>query len=130
MKRLLLVMYLLINSGPVYAEWVKVDMIEASQATVYAPSSIPRKGNLVKMWGLFDFKTERRLHGGARVLSHKNQYEYDCAEKRQRLLASMWFSGHMGSGKIVSRFSDKQPWQSVSPEGPEHSLWAAACTQS
>jgi hypothetical protein len=127
-----LIILLLLSSGPAYAEWVKVDTIEISNATVYAedPSTIHREGNLMKMWALFDYKTKRRLHGGPWVLSSKNHYEYECAEKRQRLLANMWFSGQMGSGEIVHEFADAQPWQPVLPEGPEHSLWSAACRKS
>jgi hypothetical protein len=127
-----LITLLLLSSGPAYGEWVKVDTIVLSNATVYAegPSTIHREGNLVKMWALFDYKTKRRLHGGPWVLSLKNQYEYECAEKRQRLLANMWFSGHMGSGEIVDRFEDARPWHPVLPEGPEDSLWRAACRKS
>ena len=129
MKRLLMATCLLLSSSPAYGEWVTVDTV--AQATVYAedPSNIHRQGNRVKMWALFDFKTKRRLHGGPWVLSHKNKYEYDCAEKRQRLLANRWFSGPMGSGKIVNRLDDEQPWTPVLPEGPEHSLWTTACTK-
>ena len=130
MKQLsLVILCIVIPICPVYAEWVRVDTIELSQATVYADlSSLVRKGSLVRMWALFDFKTERRLHhGGPSVSSNKNEYEYNCAEKRQRLLASTWFSGNMASGDIVDRLATAQPWQPVSPEGPEHSLWSAAC---
>jgi hypothetical protein len=125
-----LIVLLVLNGAPAYGEWVKVDTIEISKATVYAedPSTIHHQGNSVKMWALFDYKTMRRLHGGQWVLSSKNQYEYECAEKRQRLVANMWFSGHMGSGEIVHEFAEAGPWTPVLPEGPEHSLWSAACS--
>ena len=125
-----LIVLLVLNSAPAYGEWVKVDTIEISESTVYAedPSTIHREGNVVKMWALFDYKTKRHLHGGPWVLSYKNRYEYECAEKRQRLLANMWFSGHMGSGEIVDEFAEARPWHPVLPEGPEHSLWIAACS--
>ena len=125
-----LIVLLVLNSVPAYGEWVEVDTIEISKATVYAedPSTIHRQENSVKMWALFDYKTTRRLHGGHWVLSSKNQYEYECAEKRQRLVANMWFSGHMGSGEIVHEFAETGPWTPVVPEGPEHSLWSAACS--
>ena len=125
-----LIVLLVLSSAPAYGEWVKVDTIESSKATVYTedPSTIHREGNLVKMWALFDYNTDRRLHGGPWVLSSKNQYEYACAEKRQRLLASMWFSGHMASGETVHQFAGARPWQPVLPEGPGHSLWRAACS--
>ena len=131
----LLITRLMLSSGPAYAEWVKVDTIEISEATVYAedPSTIHREGNLVKMWALFDYKTKKHIHvldavhGALGALSSKNQYEYECAEKRQRLLANMWFSGPMGSGEIVDQFASARPWYPVLPEGPTHSLWRAAC---
>ena len=129
MTRLLLITLLVLSSGPAYGEWVKVDTIEIPKATVYADlSTMPREGNLVKMWALFDYKTELGMHGGPGALSSKNQYEYECAEKRQRLLASMWFSGHMASGETVHQFAGPRRWQPVLPEGPGHSLWSAACS--
>ena len=126
-----LIVLLVLSSAPAHGgEWMKVHTIEISESTVYAedPRTIHREGNLVKMWALFDYKTKRRLHGGPWVLSYKNQYEYDCAEKRQRLLASMSFSGHMGSGEIVHEFAEARPWQPVLPEGPGNSLWRVACS--
>ena len=123
-----LITVLLLTVGPAHGEWVMVDTITISNSTVYAdPSTIRREGDFVKMWALFDYKTEHRLHGGPLVLSYKNQFEYDCGEKRQRLLGNMWFSGHLGSGEMVHQFADEQPWGPVLPDGPEHSLWTAAC---
>ena len=60
MKRLILITLLLLSSGPAYAEWVLVeknnDLVEVM--AVYAdPDTIRRKGDLVTMWTLHDFKT-------------------------------------------------------------------------
>ncbi|MEO6308773.1 MAG: surface-adhesin E family protein [Nitrospiraceae bacterium] len=69
--------------------------------TVYAdPYSIRRKGELVKMWSLYDFKTDQYVRG-VLLLSSKGQIEYDCAKERLRGLAVVDFSGKMGTGTVV-----------------------------
>ncbi len=57
MKRLLLITLLVLSHGSVYAEWVRV--IEPDEGmTAYAdPDTIRRKGELVQMGVLFDYKT-------------------------------------------------------------------------
>jgi hypothetical protein len=58
MKRLLLITLLLLSSGPVYAEWVLLNQNDQTGLTVYVdPDTIRRKGALVKMWILSDYKT-------------------------------------------------------------------------
>jgi surface-adhesin protein E len=39
-------------------------------------------------------------------LSGTSHREFDCTEERVRLLALMVFSGNMGSGEVVYRYSD------------------------
>ena len=52
----LLVTLLVLGSGSAYAEWVKISSNDT--AIYYAdPEAIRRKGTLVKMWVLVDFKT-------------------------------------------------------------------------
>ncbi len=69
--------------------------------TVYVdPDTIRRKGDLVKMWALFDYKTKRTVVGDS-ILFMTAQTQYDCAEERQRGLAFTNFSGNMGRGNVV-----------------------------
>ena len=131
MKRLFLATCVLLSNGPACGEWVTVDTIPISRSTVYFdPSTIYREKDVVSMWALFDYEGERRVEGTTSLVSSsKNHYEYECAEKRQRLLEHLSLSDRMGTGKIVDTMSKTQPWQPVPPEGPEHSLWTAACTK-
>ena len=97
----LLITLLVLSSGPAYSEWVAVGGNEEAGVTVYAdPGTIRRKGNLVKVWHLNDFKTVQIVNGIS-YLSVKAQHEYDCTKDRERILALMTFSGNMGSGKVV-----------------------------
>jgi hypothetical protein len=126
MKRLLLITFLLLSSGPAYAEWVLHGESE-SGTTVYAdPATMHREGNLVKMEVLFDFKTIQ-TNAGVSYLSAKAQMEYDCAEQRFEGLEVIYFSGNMGSGNLLDRSSAKGKWLPVSPSSLDQALWKVAC---
>jgi hypothetical protein len=122
----LLITLLVLSSGPAYAEWVRVGRTDDGM-TVYAdPDTIRRKGELVKMWSLYDFKTEQYVRG-VLLLSSKGQIEYDCAEERLRGLAVAEFSGHMGKGTVVYTDSSVGMWNPVPPHGVVQALWKVAC---
>jgi hypothetical protein len=94
--------HLILSSGPAYAEWVSVAKSNQAGSTVYVdPGTIRRKGDLVKMWHLFDNKTAETYRANS-VLSIKGQNQYDCADERTRVLrirsflaiweAGQWFT--------------------------------------
>ena len=119
---------LLLSSGPAYAEWVKVSSTDHG-LTVYAdPDSISRKGALVKMWSLYDFKTEQYVLG-LMLLSSKGHIEYDCAQERFRGLAVAEFSGNMGKGTVVHTDSTEGKWIPLTPNGVDQALWTVACSK-
>jgi hypothetical protein len=125
MTRLLLIIFFFLSSAPAYAEWVEVGITD--EATVYAdPVTIRRKGDLVKMWYLHDFKTTQTVLKKS-YLSSRSQDEYDCTEDRHRALASTSFSGNMGSGKVRSSYSIKGKWEPVPPGTMTQTLWKVAC---
>src|SRR5262249_30217261 len=116
---------LLLSSSPAYAEWVPVSAAEHGM-TVYAdPYTIRRKGELVKMCSLYDFKTEQYVRG-VLLLSSKGQIEYDCAEERLRGLAVAEFSGNIGKGTVVYTDSSEGKWIPVAPHGVVQALWKVA----
>jgi len=126
MKRLLLIALLVLSSGPAYAEWMSLGASD-SGTTVYADTAtIRREGDLVKMSVLFDFKT-MQTKADVSYLSAKAQMEYDCAEQRFEGLAVMYFSGNMGTGKLLDRSSGKGKRLRVSPGSLDHALWKLAC---
>lgn len=115
----------LLSSGPAYAEWVQIDTTDEGMSTYVDPTTIRRKGDLVKMWHMFDEKIADNFRGST-FLSIRAQNEYDCAEERSRRLASSYHSGNMGSGKVVAT-SDESKWASVAPRSVGQALWAFAC---
>jgi len=126
MKRLLLGLMLLATAGAASAEWTIAGgndnyIIYVDRAT------IRRNGNLVKMWSLKDLKTLRKIGDGESYLSDKGQHEYDCKEEKMRLLAFTYFSGQMGSGKVVLSDSDPGKWSPIEPGSVAEALWKIAC---
>jgi len=90
------------------------------------PDTIRRNGNLVKLWALFEFKTIHN-RGAGPFLSSKVQFEYDCLDERSRTLYMSFYSGHMGSGKVVYSNSADEKWKPVVPETKDQRLWNVAC---
>jgi len=128
MTRLLfLIILLFLSSGPVYAEWVKVGDSDEAGKTIYVdPSTIRRDSNLVKMWQFYDYKTVQTV-GGNRFLTAKEQWEFDCAEERSRVVARKEFSGNMGSGTVVSTNSQVGKWVPLMPGSMDQIVWKVAC---
>jgi hypothetical protein len=92
-----------------------------------ARATIRRSGASTQMSDLYDFKTpqvfERRT-----FLSARNQFEYDCAHPRRRMLSSTGFSGHMGQGSVVVSDASLGAWQPVG-DGVLRDYWKVACAR-
>jgi surface-adhesin protein E len=125
-----LITLLVLSTAPAYAEWVDVSSGESYGGfTMYTdPNTIRRKGELVKMWQLHDYKTVQ-TEASHSFLSLKAQSEFDCAEERVRLLAVTGFSGNMGKGNVVwsRQFDAEGGWHPVAPESLGQSVWKLAC---
>jgi hypothetical protein len=123
---MIMVPLLLLSSGPAYAEWIWIDNDKPGMTIYVNPDTIQRKGDLVKLWELFDFKTAEHVADTSH-LSFKMHSEYDCIEGRKRGLAMTSFSGNMGRGKVVHSYSPEHKWEPVPPGSVNHDLWKFAC---
>jgi surface-adhesin protein E len=123
-----LMMFLLLSSGPAYAEWVAIGSSESLGGyTVYVdPDTIRHKGDLVKVWALTDYTTIQTV-ADLSFLSSKAQNEFDCTEERQRELSVTWFSSNMGKGNGIWTNSDETPWRPVAPGSVGQGVWDFAC---
>ncbi len=132
-----LITLLFVSSFSAYAEWVAVekDYLLPGRQTVYVdPDTIRREGNLVTMWQLIDFKWMQGNQGIGppgfgphRFFSTKTRKQFDCAEKRLRLLAFTEFSHPMGTGIPADGYVDKGNWLPVEPDSINHALWEVVC---
>ena len=123
----LLLMFLMLSSQPVCAEWVLVSGDDEAGLKVYVdPATLRRNGSLAKMWQLYDYKTVQTVAGDS-LLSMKRFNEYDCTEERTRMLGYTWFSGNMGNGNVVYSTTEQLPWELVVPRTINRTLWKVAC---
>jgi len=128
-----LIIFLFLSSIPAHAEWVAVekDHLSTGLQTVYIdPDSIRREGNVVTVWQLIDFKwMQGNPRGPTRFLSTKTQKQFDCADKRLRLLAFTEFSRGMGTGIPRDGYVGKDNWLPVEAESMSHALWEVVCSK-
>ena len=123
----LLITLLVLSSSPAYAEWGKVGNSDEAGKTVYVdPATIRRNSNLVTMWQFYDYETVQTV-GGIRFLTAKEQWEFDCAEERSRVLALKEFSGNMGKGIVVLDGSVERKLEPATPESAGLTMWKIAC---
>jgi hypothetical protein len=130
MTRLLLVTLLVLSHGPVAAEWVAVtkdDLVPGLQTVYIDPGSVRREGNLATLWQLTDYTWMQGGRKSTRFLSTKTHMQFDCAEKRLRLLAFTYFLGHMGTGRPAHGYVDQDTWLPIEPGSLNHTLWEVAC---
>ena len=117
-----------LSSIPAYAEWVAIASSETQGGyTIYVdPDTLLRKGNLVKIWTLSDYKVAQGPMGSSWI-SIKVLDEYDCTEQQFRILASYAYAEPMGTGEIVYSDSDLGKWIPVVPDSVGQAMWKAAC---
>ena len=127
MTRLLLTMLLLLSSTLVYAEWMVATGNDQTGITLYLdPDTLYRKGDLVKVWQLMDYKTPQNV-GGDSYLSTKLQRQFDCVEPRTRILTITNFSANMGRGDVIHTGLNETRWEPVAPDSVNQVLWEVAC---
>ena len=120
--------FVVVSTGPAYAEWRPIYMGDEAGMTVYVdPETLRRKGNLAKLWILFDYQTTQKV-GTNTFLSIKGYREFDCVEGRMRTLSLTQFSGNMGSGKPVYRAdANDDNWVSIATTSVGQKLLEVAC---
>jgi hypothetical protein len=126
-----LVALLFLSSVQAHAEWVAIerDYLVPGLQTVYVDSdSIRREGSLVTMRQLIDFKwMQGSARGPTRFLSTETHKQFDCAEKRLRLLAFTEFSHRLATGIRADGYVDTGRWLPVEPDSINQALWEVAC---
>ena len=86
----LLITLLVVSTVPAYAGWMVIekDYFSPGLWTIYVdPDSIRREGNLVKVRQLVNFKAMQGGRNPTRFWSATTHKQFDCVEKRLRLLA-------------------------------------------
>ena len=105
MHRLMLVAMLL-ATGPAWAEWVKVG--ETEQSSYYVdPVTIRKDADTRQFWTLQDMKAPDK--GGD--LSYRVLVEADCKERRSRTLRADYFRRPMAEGERTGGTGKLDDWR-------------------
>ena len=123
---LFLILLIALNTGPAYAEWVWIAKSDGGYDVYADRSTIRRKGDLVRIRVLYDYKTIQ-LSSGFPYLSNQTELQSNCAAALQRRIEIIWFSDHMAEGNEVFTASVESKWSPVTPRSIGQSLFRIAC---
>ena len=128
----LLATLLFLGNVPAHGEWVAIEKKYQSPGllTVYIDSAtIRREGNLVTLVTLTDWEWMQGNRSPSRFHSTRIKKQFDCVDKRFRLLVISDFYGRMGTGKRMaeSLYDSDGDWIPVESESLEQGLWDVAC---
>ena len=126
MRKMLVLLVIAAVSGNAVAEWVAIGVNDFQ--TLYVDrSTILRAGTTVKMWGLHDLKSPQRARGSKPFLSTAIYTEYNCANRLERDVSSVFYADSLGKGAVIHSDSDMTKWASISPNTASDSAWQVAC---
>ena len=114
-------------SGNACAEWTAVGQPNYIYAAFADKDSIRRVGSTVSMHGLYDFRRQDLTPAGKGLYSTVVLREYDCRERRVRLVSSIDFSGHMGQGDPVDTSNTVRRWEPIVEGSLDEDYWNFAC---
>jgi hypothetical protein len=120
------------TSAPVAAKWELLGTWDSSLGAVdlyLDRTTIHKSGQVAQMWELLDFKSPRAFEG-KHFLSVRNQYAYDCASQRRRMLSTRGFTDHMGRGNVIASDDTGLAWEAIPANSPFINHWKTACAKS
>jgi hypothetical protein len=118
------------GDAPVRAEWVEINtpyQTPGLRTVYFDPVSTRRDGNFVTVVTLVDWRWMQGNRSPTRFYSTKLTKQFDCAQKRLRLLTYSEFLKHMGTGRRNDGYVDQDHWLPVRPETIDQALWELAC---
>jgi len=100
---------LILQTNLCFSDWVNIAKNEEKIFFIDSTTIIPHMGSRRMAKELHEFR-EPGVDG---ITSLRIKSEFDCNEKKTRLLAQDKIIGEMGVGKIVSLNSNSTPWNDV-----------------
>jgi hypothetical protein len=133
MKRMACFLSIVMSIGlitPSYAKkqgWVLIQDNE-DVAIYYDPSSVKVKGNVAAVWSLVENRDGVRSWSSAR-----NLYLFDCSDHKGEITETIFYSGHMGMGRIMGFLevtSNDGEVPEIASESASDALYKVACSKS
>jgi len=121
-----ILMLLSVVSSSAFAECMVLGVSNETKTNYVNPATVQSADSRVKMWSLSDFKSIQVIAGQS-FLSSKEQYEYDCDQRRARLLYFVNYSGNMGAGAVMLSSTVPAPnWDPIPPDTVLDQMWEFA----
>jgi hypothetical protein len=112
----------LLISASATAEWVRLN--ESGTDTHFVdPATVRVQGTHVRMWK----KIERATPDEDGTLSTRSYFEYDCHQRRFRLLTVSAYDGSDLGGKTVASSNTPSEWFFVPPDTSAEAALEFAC---
>jgi hypothetical protein len=120
---------LLVMAGTARAEWKEIAQFEDGMRVYVDPATARRDGATAQVQHLVRWAEPQEEAGQAPYRSTVVRTVYDCANKHERYVSSVSFSGTMGNGiKVAADGQEVDHWYSISDGSMEDTLWQVACT--
>lgn len=117
---------MLCAATPSIASWERISHDDDSDEYIDL-STIRRKGNKVKVWGISNYSKPMPFGPYKTYRSTKIQWEYDCGNEMQRVFFIMGYTGPMGSGQNTGSEQNPRNWTPVAPETIGERLYHLVC---
>src|SRR4051812_19899724 len=116
--------------GSASAAWERAAAMDDGMVIYFDAATAQKTGDVVKMWGLLDYKTPETDAGGKPYQSVKLLQEFDCKAAQGRTRYYSFHSAAMGGGQLVhSEARPEAEWLPANRAKPGEILWKAACVR-
>ena len=125
--RVTLSLILALSSSAAVADWAPVGNGDYIATSYVDRTTIKRNGAMATMSGMYDFRRQDFTPEGKGLYSTVVLREYDCAQRRVRLLSSIDFAGQMGIGGAVDKSARTGRWEDIVAGALDEAFWNIAC---
>lgn len=126
MRKTILMLLSIVVSASAAAEWVQVG-VHGGNTSYADPATLRKAGNTATMSDLLDFRTAQSRPYGTPYLSQTTLQEYDCKERRARIIDLRRYSENMGKGENTESETEPGQWEAILPGAASAALWDLAC---
>lgn len=134
MNKIISAVVLAVLAGNACADnWTYVDRDEDTALWVQK-DTIWRSGSNVKMWSMYDHRIPSpSLNSPPLPTTFRSSvglFEYDCNDRRSRMLQATAYEDAKGKGRIAFTMDQPETWKYVKPGSSDETRWKFACKKS
>jgi hypothetical protein len=127
MKHVLVALAGVAVCGGAAADWTPVAPDNGIYSAYADRSTIRRDGPIATMQGMYDFARGDLSPEGMPFHSTTTEREYDCQQRRVRLIAYSDHARRFGEGAVVSAAQAPRRWEAILEDSLDAAFWKIAC---